>query len=344
VPSDAAFCPGTIAVVAGSTTSLTFATFTGTGPWSQTAAGGVLKSPPSIVSTGAGAFHVVLRGSNYALQYATRGSSWSGLAQIAADSTIDTPSLASDGAGKLHVVYRGSDSKFYHGTFTGSWDAAADPVGGSAAQSYGPSAPAAAWAGGLVVVQDGSNGYLYDLALASSAWTATEHPQALVATQGAIPSPSVIALSGGTSDLLVVFAHQGDYKLTSQARASGTWSAPALIDPNAYTTDPVALAALSGGRAVMVFRGGDQKAYFSLYNPSASSQWTAPAPLIAPNNPVIAGLPAVAPGICGDDAVAVYPPAPGQARLVRLRGGSWVAPEAIPGTTASAFVGVATSN
>jgi hypothetical protein len=92
---------------------------------------------------------------------------------------------------------------------------------------------------------------------------------------------------------------------------------------------------------VLVYEGSNQAPYFSLFDP-ASSAWSAPAGLVSAPLPVVLSPPAIAPGVCGADAVAVYSDGAG-VEVVTLSAGVWTTPSAIPGTAGSTYAAVATS-
>jgi hypothetical protein len=335
---DASVCPSALAVVGGSATSA-FGAISHGGAWTVSNLAGSAASVPALVRL-AGGFHAVFReATTNALAYGIFGSTWSALAPIGAATTIDLPALGSVGA-ELHLVYRGSDSKFYHGKFSANaWDGATDPVSFGGAQSFGPSAPSAASAGGdLVIAQDGSDGYLYDQSWGTSWMAASQHATAMV---GSV-APSLATPNGGAYDLFVVFVHQGDFKLYWSGRAAGAWSAPALIDVNAYTSYPVALAPLPAGHFVMLYEGSNQAPYYSLYDPAATPPWTAPRALVTGTSPILPSPPTVAAGVCGYDAVATYA-GTAAVQVVTLSGGTWSVPSPIAGTTGATFAAVATS-
>ena len=68
--------------------------------------------------------------------------------------------------------------------------------------------------------------------------------------------------------------------------------------------------------------------------------WSVPQLLAGAATP--AGPPAVATGVCGDDAIAAYPLGGDNVQVVRLRGGAWTAPEAVPTTNGATRVAIAT--
>ena len=267
-------------------------------------------------------------------------SSWADPAPVASAKTIDGPALA-PASQSTHLVYQGADYKYYHAQYTQSaWDSATDPVGGSgSSQSFGARAVGAAAAGtDLVIVQAGSNSYIYDQTWNGS-WQAA-HQQASAAVQNTLP-PVMIALSGGASELLAAYLRVTDYKVMTVARTSGTWTAsPMLVDTNAYSNDPVALAPLPNGKALLVFRGSDKKPYFSTWD--GATTWTPPAPVVTSNNPVVLSTPSAAPGVCGADAVVAWAESGGGVRYATFTSGAFSTPQSLSGTTGAKFVAVAT--
>ena len=64
-----------------------------------------------------------------------------------------------------------------------------------------------------------------------------------------------------------------------------------------------------------------------------------PAP-IGTGSPKLSSPPSVAPGVCGDDAVAVLTEPQG-VTAVRYSGGAWLAPTVLAGTAGMTFASVA---
>jgi hypothetical protein len=195
----------------------------------------------------------------------------------------------------------------------------------------------------LVIAYGGQNGFLYDETWSNGSWAPdNQHATAQVG----LLSPAIVGLSGalseagsGAADTLVVYADP-DGTLYSTSRSGGTWSAPALINANAFTNAAPSLAPLAAGRAIMAYLGTNQLPYFSTYDPSAVPLWTTPAP-IGSTSPTLASPPSVAPGVCGDDALAVLAEANGIA-AVRYVGGAWLPPTMLGGTAGMTFASVAT--
>ncbi len=345
---DGSTCTSVLAMLAGSSTTLFGAGGPATSALSATAMTGSLAdcgnnfgcaNPAAIIPFGAG-FLAVLASGTGVLEGAAFQTSWTAPAPIASATTIDGPALTAIGT-VGHLLYQGTDFKYYHAQFTASaWDSANDPVGGSGAnQSYGARGPGVATASSdLVAVQAGSNSYLYDQTWSGSWQAAVE--QGGAAIQNTLP-PSIIALTGGASELLAAYLRNGDYKVMAVARTGGTWNvSPTLVDPNAYSNNPVVLAPLANGGALLVFRGSDQTPYFCKWD--GVSTWTAAAPILPMNNPIIEALPSAAAGVCGVDAFVAFATS-GGVEIAAYVGGTFSTPVAVSGTSGAKFVAIATS-
>ena len=328
-------CTEQIAVLGGGAASAFFASSSGLSAWTTSTIPGSVAAAPALATFGPTGFTGAYVGTDGVLR-ATSGN-------LSAQPARATPALVPI-ATTLHLLYQGTDFKYWHGTLTGAtWDAANDPVGGSgAAQSFGPQAASGAAAGGkLVAVQVGDDGKLYAQTL-DGTWQAAVDTGARA--EKTVP-PRVVAMNGGTAELMAVFVTPGQFKLTSVTRTGGTWSFNTLmVDPNAYTSEPFTLAALGGGRAILAWRGADGRGYTSRYTPATSS-WSAPAAVSATTTaPSVASAPAVIAGICGADAIAAYAEsgAGGSAKIASLTGATWSSPIAVPGTSTASWVTVAT--
>jgi len=344
---DGSTCSSVLALLGGSGATLFGAGGPATSTLSATTIVGTLAdcgndfgcaNPAAIIPFGGG-FLAALATNAGTLESATFQTSWSSPAAIAAAATIDGPWLTAVGT-TGHLLYQGTDYKFYHGQYTSTWDSASDPVGGAGPnQSYGVRGPVVATASGdLVSLQAGSNSYLYDQTWSGSWQAAVE--QGGAAIQDTLP-PTIIALTGGTSELLAAYLRNGDYKVMAVARTGGTWNAsPTLVDPNAFSNDPVVLAPLPNGGALLVFRGSDQTPYFSTWD--GVSTWTTAAPIVPTNNPVIAALPSAAAGVCGTEAFVAFATSSG-VEIAAFAGGVFAAPVVVTGTTGAKFVTISTT-
>jgi len=330
-------CTQTLAVLAGDGSS-SFAATWSAGAWSTgSTLGASVASVPALVPYATGYIGAVQEASSTLAS--SLGAPFSQLAQIASATTQGPPALATIGSA-AHVVYRGSDSKFYHGTYsTGAWDGASDPVGGSGgSQSFGSSAPTLAAVGTeLVVGQTGTNATLYVQSWTAGSWAAATPISG--ASVEPTASPTLLALNGGGSDLLVVAPSQTSDVLYFATRTAGTWGTLATVSgTTTYTSNPVALAALPGGKAVMVYEGGDTKPYVSTFD---GASWSAPASLVSGTNPTLLSPPQITAGVCGNDATVAFVPSNGVVSITSLSGDSWSAPTALAGTSSVTYASIA---
>ena len=337
----AATCASTMTLLAGGSASLAGASFA-SNQWSAaTTLGGTAAAPIALAPFGTGYVGVSVA-SDRSLHSTTYAASWSALTTIGSLGSRDAPALATVGT-SLHLAYQAQSSdptkdyKYFHGTMTGgTWDAAIDPVGSP--QSFGARGPTAASAANkLVLAQSGSDGFLYD-----QTWDATWQAAQQVAqtsVENVIP-PTLLALSGGASDLLVVYARKTDRHFMWATRTAGAWSAPLEVYDQggnvAFANDPVTLAALPSGGAVLAYLGGNGKPYFSVF---AGGTWSAPATIAAGT---VLSVPSIATGVCGDDAVVAYVGSAGDVNVTRLSGTTWSAPTAIAGATGMTYAAIAT--
>ena len=251
------------------------------------------------------------------------------------------PAIAPFGTG-FHAVLHEADDSLRWSAFDSAWSTPAPLGGGGAAQSYGARAASAASIGGkLVLAQVGGNAHVYAQTWDASWQPAVDATGPFDAATGPglqdVP-PVVVPLSGGAGDAMIVFLHAGDFTLMSTVRTGSGWSAPLLVDKNAYTNAPVSVVPLSGGRAVLAWRGADGMAYFSLFG---GTSWGAPSPFLTPNVAVFAA-PALAPGVCGVEALAALAE-PTEVSVLGLVGSTWTAAyPAIPASAGVTFVAMAT--
>jgi hypothetical protein len=325
---------GTIAVLAGGDATLSGSLSINGGAWTGGAiASGAAKSAPAIAALGGG-FVAVTRGPADVLQSLAATPAWGAPSAIGAATTNAAPALAVVGT-TAHVAYpsaaAASVNKFFHGANAGSgWDTAVDPVQGPAVpQSFGPSAATLAGAGAdLVFAQDGDDEGLY-----VQSWSASWTAAAPITGAGTYkPAPPTLVAASGTFDLVLFFVEKTTRRISAAARTQATkaWSLPVVIDSLATTDEQVSVARAGAAGLVVAYRGQDGKAYAALGTLGASAiAWTAATPLVA-GGVSVDSPPAVAAGVCGDDAIAVYASA-GQIRATRLRGTTWSAPELVTG-------------
>ncbi len=327
---------GTVLLVAGGSASSLGGEFHPQSGWMTTPFNNeATNDGPSIALNNAGGAVAVLRAaSGDALRFATWTSSgFSAWAPVGASARA-MPWVVGSG-GRHALIYQGADYKHYYGGYTGGWLPSNDPVGGGGSQqSYGPTpATMAALGTSDVAVFAGGNGDLYDQTRTGGSWQSA-HGHGL--GDVVLVTPTIVALNGGSADLMIVFIRKSDAKIMFTTRTGTTWAAPAQVDPNSYSNDPVGVTALPNGGALIGFRGLDGKVYWSRY---AAGAWSTPAPLASPN-PTTPSTPALAAGVGGVDAEMVFVEN-GAAYHARLSGMAWSAPVLVGG---SGIVGVAISS
>jgi hypothetical protein len=348
-------CASTMAILAGGSSGLLASTWSA-GVWAAPQAlSGSAASKPTLVWDGTAWLGVVQATGNTLLSTGTTpaASTWSAPSAIAGATSQGTPALVSLGASS-HLVYRGTDSKFYHAVLSGgAWDAANDPVGGASSQSFGPSAPtAAAYGSAFVIVQSGNDTNVYTQEW-SAVWSAAAPVSGSMYAK-ASASPRIARLDTGES--LVVFPHSDDLLLYALRVGAGWLSAMALHNVAgseiAASPSTVALAALPGGGALLVFVGADGRPRWSLYPKAAplpdplfpTSPWTAPVLVPLPPGTTLASPPEAATGVCGHDAVLVFATGAGDVELMSFdaAAGAWSMPSVVWGGATSATSPAAT--
>lgn len=240
--------------------------------------------------------------------------------------TQAAPSISASGS-RVDVTFLGDNNKHYYASHIATWSPTAQPIG-AMVQSSGPTPAAVAAIGNdTIVAFAGDNGDLYDQTRTAGIWGAAAAHN-LGNTLALMPS--IIAPDLGP--LMIVYVRSTDAKILFTTRPGSTWTVPALIDPNSFTADPVALAALPNGGALLAFRGLDSAIYTSRYTPGGSPLWSTPAPLATPNL-TTPSRPALAAGVGGVDAeMGFINAADGKAYHARLTGTTWSAPVIVGGT------------
>ena len=324
---------GTVLLFAGGGPKMVGGEFHPGSGWTSTVFNEASSDGPAIALTGPSSAVTVIRSTQNGgeLRFATwTPGSFSAFATIAAGvTTRATPWLAGSG-GRADLVFHGDNFKHYFGEHQAAWAPIAEPVGGVAAQSFGPSPASIALLGSNTVVSyAGQNGDLFDQTRSGGAWQAANpHGLGDVVTL----TPALVALSAPGPDLLVVFVRKSDSKILFTTRTGNVWSAPAVTDEGSFSADPVALAALPGGAAVAAFRGLDGEIYFTRFTPGAAPPWSIPGPLATPNFSTPSS-PALAPGVGGADAeLAFANGSDGLAYHSRLTNMAWSAPVAVGGS------------
>lgn len=329
---------GTVAVLAGGDGALTAAVQVRGGAWTGSAVpGGAAKSAPSLVAFGTG-FVGLTRGASDALQSVTYTTSWSAATAVGTNTTIATPALTVVGTKAEGAILAGAPNanKFFRVENTGtSWASAADPIMPPAgAQSFGSSAGTLAAAGAdLAFAQAGDDNGLYTQTY-DGTWTA----RAGVNNAGSSTSapPALLAVDG-TFDLVLLYADKTAPNVIGYAtRNAGTkaWSSAQVTQATAQTAEQMSVTRISQFVILVTFRGNNQRPYYMTGTLGAGAiSWSAPAAMLADTS-TVDGAPAVAKGVCGDDAIAVFSSG-GQVKATRYRGNAWTVPETVSGASGS---------
>ncbi len=352
---DASVCPngmGTIAIVGGSAHIAFGATSINGEAWKVLGFGdNTVASAPALAPYGTGFLALFpSSGTTYieSTQWSAAPGAWSAPAPVlaaggATATEVGTPAHAVLGA-CAELIYQGSNDDYYQGTYSGgTWGVADLTVGGMTTQDTGLSPASAAVAGGLVSIAFGGtdHGLYVDTWSPSGGYAA--HPLTGLTGAGVSGvSPTLVALDGGSADLMIVYVEQTTNYLKSivHTPASG-WAAPVQVSTTATSTTSVSLAPLANGGVVMVYEGMNGLPYSSIYNPSGST-WTAPIS-VYPNSLPLQSPPSVAPGVCGVDAIVALTETEG-VEVVTLTGGVFSAPVLINGTTQMVYATIATSS
>jgi hypothetical protein len=226
------------------------------------------------------------------------------------------------------------------------WGAANGPVsstGTQTDQSFGTISAGLAGVGNDVVfAENGTNEKLYVRTFSAGAWS-TSKQVADVDTQGtALPTTPELVAHDGAFDLAAIYVRKTTRQFAYATRAVANnpnkdWVDGGIFHALATTAEKFSAARISPTTILVTFRGQDGNGYITTGTISGTSiTWTAAQAI----GGAVSSAPAVAKGVCGDDAIVVY--AQGGAILAtRLRGTTWTTPEAIPGM-AGTFAAVAT--
>jgi hypothetical protein len=330
---------GTVAVLAGTDTALTGAVQSKGGAWSGGAiAGGAAKSAPSLVAFGTG-FVGLTQGASNALQSVTYGASWSAATGVGSLTTLGTPALAVLGVNAEAVYLSGGASdtnKFSRIENTGAaWTMTGDPVMPPAGtQSFGPSAGAIASAGtDLVFAQDGDTNGLYVQKWDGATWSVGA-PILNAGTLNTAP-PALVSVPGKFDVVLLYADNTVNHVIgfTTRDATTKAWSSAAVTQATAQTGEAFSAALVSTTSVVVTFRGNNGKPYTMTGTLGASSiTWSVPVLLLADGSVTVDSAPAVAKGVCGDDAIAVFAWG-GQVKATQLRGGAWTVPGPVTGAS-----------
>ncbi len=323
------------------------ATYMGAGMFSVSKSVGLgVRGPITILPVGASLVATYLGRSSYLGFTKLTAGTWStpsSLGDGSADPSAPTAMVLLNG--QLRTFYLGQDTRYHVKVYVdgAGWmdpsgmapDPIAEPLDAGTTVA-GKGAPAAAASGTTItLVFNGNDGTLAREQYSGSAWTFTKFTNAI-----SYPSvPAIAALDpGGTRDELLVYAGN-DLLIHVAARVASNkaWNTPILFDTAASSTD-LALQALPGGKALLVYVDSNDKGFFSVW--SDATGFGPPAPLVAGTNPDLASTPSITRGKCGSDATVAYAQKDGNVKILRYSGGAFTGPFDVGGITKATWVGV----
>jgi len=333
---------GTMAVLAGTDTTLSGAVQINGGAWNGAAiAGGAALSAPSLLAFGTG-FVGLTRGPSDALQSVSYTASWSGVTAVGSLKTLGAPALAALGANAQAVYLSGGGdpNKFFRlQNSATSWTTTGDPVmppGGT--QSFGPSAGAVAAAGtDLVFAQAGDTEGLYVRKWDGAVWSPEPGLAIFGAGTNKVAAPALVSVPGKFDTILLYGDNTVNHVIGFATRDATTkaWSSAALTQATAQTPEPMSAALISPTTVLVAFRGNNGKAYTMTGTLGAAAvTWSVPVLLLADGAATVDSPPAVAKGVCGNDAVAVFASG-GQVKATQLHAGAWSVPGPVTGASGS---------
>jgi hypothetical protein len=339
---------GTVAVLAGGDASLSGAIQSKGGAWAGAAiAGGSTLSKPTLVAFGQG-FLGATHGSGNVLQSTQYTTAWSAATAFGNSGVKGPPTLATAGT-SAHVIYAagpGPNRDFAHGIHDGNAWNGADAIVGTSQQdkSFGTLGAALHGDGaGVVFMENGGDNKVYTRQF-TAAWSSPTVVTSAASVGNTVPAFPVITTAEGKWDLVAVYAQETTRRLSYASRdATGkAWVDGGVVHDFATTNEPFSFARVGTSSFLVTFRGQDGNGYFARATVDAGGvfTWASAQPIGGGANVAVDSAPAVARGVCGDDAIVVYASA-GQVKATRLRGTTWTAAEPVTGTS-GARVAVAT--
>jgi len=296
-----------------------------------------------------GALMGVYRTKGNALVTSTfKNGAWEAPSAIPSASTDTAPTIATWGK-KNKVIFRANDGRYNAvdweaGAGAGAWSAVevigattqSPPAGASAPTGTSVGAPGVKGAGVMFGYTDGLGG-LYRQDWNGTSWRSAGI-RSTVVTAAAMRT-ALISMNGGAFDLVSAFvASDGaPYIATRAVRDnSSEWSNPIKMSDVAKPLDGVNGVALSGGRALFVYRDDAKKAWYIVFDPSKEPAFTAPKELVlgaagGGGNPALASTPYVSEDRCGADAVLAYAEEGGAVAVMRFAGDAWKGPFLVGG-------------
>lgn len=153
-----------------------------------------------------------------------------------------------------------------------------------------------------------------------------------------LPTPPVLVGAEGAVNLVAVYVEQTTRRLSYATRDAGSkaWTDHDVVHMLATTAEPFSAARIGQATFMVAFKGQDGNGYYAqgLMGAAGTIAWNAAQPIGGGVNVAVDSAPAVAKGVCGDDAIVVYASG-GAVKATRLRGPSWTTPETIAGASGS---------
>jgi len=336
-------CAGKLGVVAGSANDLDayVAAYNADGSFAVSKSHGpALRGPATVLPVGTTLVATWL--SQYSLIAWSKLSAGAWSAPVSVGSAFSSgPTTATNLNGQLRLFYLGTDSSFHMGTYTATgWDdatALAEPAGDAGAPIPGKSPPAVAAVGSSITLAfTGSDGTLARENFASGTWSSITKFSSNDAFGAA---PALVALDpGGTRDELMVYTGK-DLLLHVAARVATNkaWNAAILFDTAASSTE-LALQALPGGKALLVYKASNSLGYYAVWD--ANTGFGPPTELLPGKNQELASVPSITRGQCGSDATIAYAQKDGLVKILRYTAGTLSGPYDVGGLTKATYVGV----
>jgi hypothetical protein len=365
-------CKGTVLLAAGPSGSLA-AALDAAGTWAATALAQASSDAPSLAYLPAlhQAVGLVRDGADGLAHFTLwDGAGWSAFANVS-PFLVSTTTPAFDGklrgastlvgiADTAYAIHWDSQFRYWHQSYSaGAWSTpaaltlASQPVCSAYSARYAAlaGAPKAAFVTGSCLTPS-NHAYAVDAASAAAQNAQDASGSALlpwvdITTFPDIP-PAIIALSGGTADLMMAYLRcptSGCTTLqvfwTVRTASTSAWSAPTQVPNGVITADPVALAPLPNGGAMLAFRGTNGKLYAMPY--SAATGWGSTAPVNLAPAATIPSPPALVKGVGAADVELAFVDGAdmGRVKHMRFSAGTWTGPDPVGAATGLARVALA---
>lgn len=281
---------------------------------------------PGVAFTGSGLGYLVAHSTTGdELHYAIWNQGWNPgfgqklLAVQPGVAIVGAPAIAG-GSATVHVVYQAAtDMAFYYALGSnGSWLPKQEAIAGTS----GPVPPTVGvLADEPIALFVGADGDLHDVTRANGAWGSV-HALGVPGTVASV-TPAIAALESGPELVVVYNTSAGGLRFAT--RSGGTWSAAQDI-AGATSNDPVSIAPIPGGGAVLAWKGVDAHLYTALLASGANPSFSAPVVGAGGANPTLQVAPNLARGAMGADAELVYLDTSFTFSQARLNAGTWSAP------------------